>query len=429
MQVSTNLIGYVKVLIAKPKAKQVLGLFSVNILGIPISIVTSIVVTRYMGPDLYGDFKFLNNIFSLCMVLFTFGFFQAGNRAIVLVDDKSKIREYYGAEFILTCIIFFIMSICLVIYSFLDSNIAEKNLSSYLLCMIPFGWIYLFQRLFETILPSDNSIKLLGIVRIVPKIGTLLLVVVAFFFFRGLKVDRLAVIIISYLLVQAISYIYVSFKLDYSFNNFLFRLKELFRYNKEFGFNVYLGALFAVGFSTLTGIMISYFGNSNVGVGYYALALTCASPLSFIPNTIATTHYKDFANWSMVDRKVLLITVLLSAIALLALYVLIGPFISLCYGSDFSSVIQLCYIVSVGVIIHGFGDFYNRFLGAKGFGVAIRNGAFITGLSIMILNCLLIPKYGAYGAAFVNVISSFVYFFCMFGYYLKYRRRYYVTKD
>lgn len=409
----------IKDFICRTKVRQVFGLFSVNIIGIPIGIIASIVITKYLGPQLYGDYKFLNNIFTFSVVLFTFGFFQAGNRAIILAKDKSKIKEYYGSEVVLLVVMFLIMSISLIIYTLFDHNIADKQLTRYMLYLIPFGWIYLLQKLFETLFPSDNRIKQLGLIRLLPKIINLLFIVLIFFFFKTINVDKLLLVYFLFLFSQALVYIYVLIKINISFNNIRNRLKEIWSYNKSFGFKVYSGALFDVGIGTLTGILISYFGIDNSGVGFYALALTFASPLSFIPNTVATTHYRDFSISNRISKKLIFITLLSSILALLMLWVLVGPFVRYFYGNDFISVIRLNYIVSVGVIIHGFADLFNRFLGANGQGIALRNGAILTGIILLILNLSLIPKFGEYGAAYTNVISAVVYFFCMFFYYIR----------
>ncbi len=98
--------------------KQALGLYTVNIIGIPLSIISSVIITRFLGPSSYGDFKFLFNVFNLAIVIFSFGFFQAGNRALVLNTDQKKAREYYGAEIAITlcfvyCDVSFFTGLCL----------------------------------------------------------------------------------------------------------------------------------------------------------------------------------------------------------------------------------------------------------------------------------------------------------------------------
>ena len=84
-----------------PRLKQVLALFSVNMLTIPLSFVSNIIITRFLGPIGFGDFKFVLYIFNFSLVLFSFGFFQAGNRALVLNKDPEKSREYYGSMLVI----------------------------------------------------------------------------------------------------------------------------------------------------------------------------------------------------------------------------------------------------------------------------------------------------------------------------------------
>ena len=242
--------------IKNPKARQVLGLFSVNIIGIPIGIITSIVVTRYLGAQGYGDFNFIHSLFSFAIIIFTFGFFQAGNRALVLNTDKQKAKEYYGAELVITGGLFIIMSFFLVLYALLDSNIQEKQLSNFLLFVIPFGWLFLLLRYFETLFQADNRIRMLAQVRLYPKIGFLIMAASLFFIFRHTEINRLAVVMSFYLATEIVVYLIILLKLKVSFINIKNRLNEIWNYNKTFGFNVYLGSLFAVGFAQFTQILI-----------------------------------------------------------------------------------------------------------------------------------------------------------------------------
>lgn len=413
---------YITQLKNNTRAKQVMGLFSVNIIGIPIGIITSIVITRYLGAEGFGDFKFIQSIFSFAIIIFTFGFFQAGNRALVLNYDKQKAKEYYGTELIITGGIFVIMSIALVFYALFDANISDKGLDKFLLWVIPLGWVFLLNRYFETLFQADNQIRKLGELRLYPKIGFLLTAIFVYFALMNVETNRLAVIYGLYLFTEVVVYLFILLKLNISFKNFKERFKEIWHYNKTFGFNVYIGALFAIGFAQLTEILISYFGQDNSGVGFYSLALTFTLPLTFIPNTIATTHYKDFSTLNKIPKKLLLITIGLSVAALICLWILVPPFVTFFYGNEFESVIWLNFVVSFGVIAFGFGDFFNRYLGANGQGSALRNSAFIVGICTMVLNLLLIPKWGESGAAYAKLASGFLYVLFMVIFYLRFTK-------
>jgi len=169
----------------------------------------------------------------------------------------------------------------------------------------------------------------------------------------------------------------------------------------------------AVGFASLSGVIISYFGNDNTGVGFYTLAFTFASPLTLIPNVIATTHYKEFAQQNNIPKKLTKITIGLTLLALVVLWIMVGPFIDFFYEPSFHPVVKLNFIISIGMALHGLADYYNRFLGAHGKGKILRNSSIIIGISLLAANVILIPIWGATGAAYARLIGGVVYFFNM----------------
>jgi len=377
------------------------------------------IITRYLGPLAYGDFKFLQNFFALAVVVFNFGFFQAGNRALVLNNNLQKAREYYGAELVILGILFILMSVAVLLYAFFDPNIKEKGIQGIFLFYIPFSWVFLLVSYFEVLFQADNRIELLAKSRLFPRLGFFAAVLIVYFFLFNKDGNRLFILSIFYLFTNIVVYLYIISKIQVSFKNLRERIKEIVHYNKTFGFNVYVGSLSSTGFSQLTSVLISYFATNNSGVGFFSLALTIVAPLGLIPNVVATTHYKDFSTRTSIPKKLLLVTVGLSISALVLTFLLVQPFITYLYGPDFKPVISLTYIVSFGVILSGFADLINRFLGSHGKGKALRNTAFVVGFSLMALNFDLIPKFGETGAAYAQLFSGFIYVIFMYWYYKK----------
>jgi O-antigen/teichoic acid export membrane protein len=402
-----------------PRFKQVSSLFTVNILIIPLSIISNIFITRYLGPVAFGDFKFIFSVFGFAMVLFNFGFLQAGNRALVLNSDKEKSREFYGTMLLVIGGIFLLYAIILVIYAFVDHNISEKGLRSILLLVIPFSWIFLLMNYFEVLFQADNRIGLLAKSRLYPKIFFFIAVLLLYLGYRNAEGDKLLIIWILFLSTHIAAYLYIVSRVRPSFRNVGQRIAEIWNYNKAYGFNVYVGTLFNVALASLSSLLIGYFGINNAGVGYFSLALTISEPLNFIPNVIATTHYKDFSSKKKIERKLTLVTVAASCSTLLLCWLLVGPFIRIFYGPEFRPVIFLTVIASSGIILNGFADYFNRFLGAHGRGKALRNSAIIVGFVLLICNFTLIPLFGEKGAAYTRVLSGLVYFLNMVWYYRK----------
>lgn len=404
-----------------PKFKQVGMLFGVNIIVIPLSVVSSIIITRFLGPVAYGDFQFLINVFNLVVVIFTFGFFQAGNRALVLNNDINKSSELYGAMLVVLSFLFLIMSVFLVVYAFFDNNINEKGLRNLFLVLTPFSWVFLLIRYFEVLFQADNKISLLAKSRLLPRLVFFLVVIIIYLVFFDYPGNRLKLICFFFIITQIIVFIYILFKVNPSFRDLKNNLRTIIHYNKIYGFNVYLGSVFALGFSQLTGVLISYFAYDNSGVGFFSLATTIAMPLSFIPNVIATTHYKEFSVSDSIPRKLMMITIVISAAVLVLTIILVRPFISIFYGSDFIPVVSLTYLVSFGIILNGFADFINRFLGSHGYGKALRNSAILVGFSLLLLNIFFIPRFGETGAAYTKLLTGLIYLLSMYVYYRKFK--------
>lgn len=397
--------------------RQAISLLSVNVFGIPLGIITNIIVTRYLGAQLFGDYKFICSVFNFAALIVTLGFFQAGNRAIVLSNNKHDTRNYYGALIIILAILSAIMISGLVVFSQLDHNIDEKGLRSLFAAITPLGFITLWGLLYETVLPADNQISLLAKIRFYPKIINLIIACLLYWCAGQFPWNKLIAILLLYNGSQLLLFVYVILKVKPLFNDYRNKLRKIADYNKAFGFNVYLGSLCAVGFGYVTEILISYFGENNANVGFYSLAIAFTQPLTFIPSTIATTHYKSFATSKKIPLKLIVTTIALSLSSVIALWVLIPPFIKYCYGSDFSPVIGINFLVSIAVFLHGLADFYNRFIQANGRGTRLRNASFVVGLTTLLSSISLIPKFGAYGAAYTKIITGATYLIIILLYY------------
>lgn len=401
------------------RIQQVVKLLSWNFFGIPLGIVTNIVITRFLGAKNYGDYMFINNIFNITILIINLGLFQAANRALVLAKDKQTAQEYYGSQLVITGFIYLLMVISLFVFGLFDQNIETKGIKAEFFYIIPFGFVYLLTQFFEVLFQADNRIELLVKTRYYPKVGFFISAGLIYLLFQNFTGNRLFIIWAFFLSTQIIVYFFVIKKVNVSFKNLKLRIKEIWGYNRSFGFNVYVGSLFSNVFAQLAGILISYFGLTNSGVGFYSLALTLVAPLSLIPNVIATTHYKDFSKMQKVPVRLLLITMSISIFALIALWIIIPPFIHFFYKREFDVVIKLSYFVSIGVMLYGLSDFFTRFLGAHGDGKALRNSSFIVGSVILIGNVSLIPILHETGAAITYLLAGITYFITIISFYKK----------
>jgi O-antigen/teichoic acid export membrane protein len=404
-----------------PNLKKAIKLLLWNFISIPIAIITSMIVTRFLGAKDYGNYTFLSNIFSTAVILFSFGFFQASNRAIVITDDSEKIREYYGATFIILIAISLVAIIFLYAYVFIDHNFIQKGIRQSTLFLIPFVSLSFFLNYYESLLPSDNKINSLIVVRFLPKVLMMILSVVLYYCFAShFTGDKLSLIWTfffgSQLLIYGLIFI---FSIKPSFCHIKERLSDIISFNKTFGFNVYIGNIFSTLVASLTPILISYFVSDNSSVGFYSLALTICSPLALIPRVMGTTYYKSFASQNKLPKKILLLALIVSLAALLFMILIVPLFIKYLYTEEYLPVINLSYIVSIGALLYGFSDLISKYLSARGDGKALRNSSIIVGIATLLGSIFLIPAYKDTGAALTYVSAGIAYLIVIILYYLK----------
>ncbi len=396
------------------RVKQTATLYAASFAGIPFAIITSIVFTRFLGPQGFGDFSFLGSLFDFAIIIFPMGFFFAGNRALVLNDDPARAREYFGAALVYLFLLFGVMMLVMTVYAFIDPNLAAKNLNTFFLLLLPFSWIFLLEPYFATMLHADNRINELAATRFLPKVITFAAAIVIYFFGGEFGGNRLAIIWFTYLFSFLSVYVLVFAHIKLSFANLRQRMKEIWSLHRSYGIHLYTGMLFSAGAISLTGILISYFSDDNTGVGFFALAIAIARPMALIPGAIAVTWFKNFANDRRISRRLLFSTLLLTVLALGALLLLADPFIRFFYSQHFLPVIPLVYVAAAAMTCWGLGGFFSRFLEAHGRGKAVRNTHIIMGMTLVVGNLLLIPSMGATGALLAMTVAKALYLAGMF---------------
>jgi O-antigen/teichoic acid export membrane protein len=90
------------------------------------------------------------------------------------------------------------------------------------------------------------------------------------------------------------------------------------------------------------------------------------------------------------------------------------------FGTQFSPTITLLLPLSIAGFFAGMYQPYNLFLSVKMKGKWLRNMSFIMSV-VSIVGCILIiPKFGAFGAAVVNICANGTFFLTCLFYYNRY---------
>lgn len=401
-------------LLYRKETVQVASLYVSLVAGVALGFGVSIVNTRLLGPQWYGDFKFLINLFTFVTTITTFGFFFTGSK--LLADRKNEhIRgELVGGLLTIASVISLVLIVVLFVFSFFVDDLFHPGLGKIIRLFSPLLFIFPFKMCLENIMQGDNRIFHLAIFERASQVLYLIGVLTVSY----LIPFSLTICLILQLGFTALVILVMSLLLKPALNRMGPIVSQIYTENRIYGFHVYVGALANVATAMLMGLLVGYFVNTTA-VGFYSLAVTVTMPLSFIPIAFGTTMFKTFAYRTSIPKKAVFGTIALTACVLTAFLLLINRIVVLVYPPEFSEVIPLVYVMAIGSALHGFGDFVNRFLGAHGKGKELRNGAFVTGAFIMAGSLTLIPAFGALGAVFTKVVAGALYCTMMCYYYRK----------
>ena len=410
----------IKNVLKRKKVKQVSSLYISMILGIIVGIVVSVVNTRLLGPQQYGDLKFLQNLFSFVVTFLTLGVFTSGSRLIAQRKNEAIAikNQLIGNLLIFACVISVALIIGLFAFSFVEEEIFHNQLGCIIRIFSPLLFVFPFKLCLENIMQGDNRIYELSVFRLSPSV-LYILGALSFNYVVPLSLTSVLAIQLSGLGLIILA---TTIRFRPTFGNIRKYASIIWNENKAYGFQVYLGIISNVGTAHIAALSIAYFID-NTSVGFYSLAVSMATPLAMISSAVGTTFFKDFANRNSIPKRATLVTLVLSLSALLFFFLIIEKVILMLYSAEYVDVVPLAHIISVGCVLRGLGDYVNRFLGAHGKGRELRNGAFANGISNVFGYVVLVYFFGVKGAAFTRTISDMVYLSMMCYYYRKFRNK------
>ena len=76
--------------------KQIIILYSTTILGVGLGVLVSILNTRSLTPNEYGDVRYINNFISFFSGILLFGYFTSGSRLLALAKTKEEVLQLKG---------------------------------------------------------------------------------------------------------------------------------------------------------------------------------------------------------------------------------------------------------------------------------------------------------------------------------------------
>lgn len=372
--------------------------FIYKIYFILINLISSIFLTRYMGPEIKGEYGYIINTMSLISLFLNFGIYQSYlfNKRKGLKDINKKYLDIFVAQFLLYAII------SLMIYF-------KYHFNKYviLLIMVP---IEILRYQISNIIFVEN-INFRNKTEGVRVLFQLLTSIVLYFFMSKsiiyiVSIKIILDILMIFLYLIKFKYLPKNFRIDMEF------LKSIL----GFGFYPMLTP-FLITINYKIDVIFLKRSVSTYEIGLYVTGVALASYAWVIPDIFKEVLYSKVSKSDSIKEISLSIK-----LSLISIYVIVGVAlligenaIEILYGKEFIGSYKVMMLLLLGVPGMIFYKLIGIILSAKGKLKFNFYTLLISALINVILNVLLIPMFGTTGAALASIASyllcGFIYLF------------------
>lgn len=391
--------------------------FSSRIAEQVLALITSIIITRMLGPVGKGKFTLIYAIFAAFVqfgnlgLMSPIGYYSAKSKELARKASSSSL----WVSILWGILLLFLSLVIIQKYSGLIRGI-DRNLVLIALIAIPAALIHLY---LSNVLLGKQLIIEFNVPQLLFEVVRLLVAVIVLLFLNKSIFFLVILILISYYLIAFIN-IYLAQKVT-NFSLRDFDLQLLTKMLKR-GFRVYLSALFAFLVLRSDVLLLNYFKNSYE-VGIYSIGVTASDKLMLLPFTIGMMLFPKVAAQDDVSgeltKKTMRFTSLIMTIVCLLGLLLGYPAITILYGKDFAKSYLPFIILLPGVFFLSLETILVYDFGGRGFPRIIYLSPLCGLLLNLSLNIFLIPLLGYVGAALTSSISYLLMFIINAVYFCK----------
>lgn len=411
---ATISLPFLKTMLASKRVHQTVVLYISLLASLVLGITVSVINTRLLGPQAFGNFKFLQTIWTVGVAFVTFGFFSTGGTLLARHTSRASERNLMGSLLVIACGIAVFFTVVMAVASIPLGYVYGEEIGGKMRLFSVFVFVFPLQVYLQEVLRGANDITNLALFNALPQ----LLYIPAALAVNRLTGFSLDAALLLYLLGMAVTTVIIVIRSHPGFGSVGPGIREVFGSNRALGLHVYVAVLVTTASTQLSQFSLAYFCDTRL-VGIFSLAVTITMPLTMIPNAIATTFFKQFASQDHMPVKVIWTTWGISLATLLGFLAVIKMVILRLYTVQFLEVVPLAYICAIGAILHGVGDVYNRYLLSRGITRILRTNAFQLAVISVVGYLLLVAWLGINGAAITKLLVDIVYLATMVLYYEK----------
>ncbi|KAB0327132.1 flippase [Janthinobacterium sp. PLB04] len=389
-------------------AKDILKVLSGNVVAQGLSFLAIIIISRDLGPESYGDFALIIAIFTFLTQISDFG--TSTSYVKFLSENKSEEKVIFSSVLIFKTLTGILFSAVIWFFSF--------DISGYFFSTERYEYYFrlaaialVFHSVLGTVIAHFQGLEKFRQYSLVSishyAIRFLAIVVVILAFAAGKRFEYFIYIYFFAVVIVSLSSVYILQA------GFLFKWKYVEEIYK-LGFWIFFSSVAVVVMMRIDVVMLKKLGDAEA-VGFYSVASNVAMILPLITMSITATlmpkmeaflresTIREFIKKILKKTKyVILVSLLLQAASPLIIYILFGE----AYLKSIPVLLVLVVSYMFGVIVNPISLIYYQI--KKPFLLtAVNWGQLLIGYS---LNLLLIPDFGAVGAAIsslgIHIFSS-----------------------
>jgi O-antigen/teichoic acid export membrane protein len=393
--------------------KETFWSFASKIVASIFFIALNIFLARFLSPDKFGTWSYFLSILNILLFLSYFGINSSAKKFIAQHNKTENLGNILKSSFkIRLFFTIFFLFIYLLIIKYLVIIIKRPDFEILFLISLPIIFFSTFIEYFKNVFDGLHRLKYTFFITLSEHGLKFILTIFLLFFIKEING-----IINSFSLALFLSFVigfylfYFNFYKNTTTSNLNFT-KEILNYSLPLFF-IGIGFIVATEIDT---VMIGFFYN-DTEVGIYSIAKQITAKLPHIAVAISLGTMPIFAKINKENKealkniflKLLKINGLIFGIISLLIITTGWFFIPLIFGKEYSASFIPLVILNIYMILFSFSIFLSNFLDYQGKAKIRAFNMSITIFLNIILNYLLIPKFGAIGAATATSISYLPY--------------------
>jgi len=416
--------------------------FGAKIISVLFGFVLYFIITRYYGAESMGTFSIINSVLMIALL-----FSLHGTNTAILRFIPEHITKYSKESSLnifrqmLYIVLFFSLVVSFLIY------INSDFIANYFFhdqTLIPLLSLAVFFIIFQAIgtlnmeaLRAFKSVKIYALMQIFSPLSKLIILLLLTGIYYQLN-NPIYALLYSHLALVMVSIIALWFvfkdkkTIDQNDNKIVkyIKIKDLF----SISFPMFLTSAMYIVMSQTDILMLGSLATMS-DVGVYAVVVKLATLTVFILtsiNAIVAPKFSELYHSSKIEELKNIAQkssklMFWGSLPVIIVNIFFGLFILQLFGDEFARGYYALLFLSIGYFVNSLVGSVGYLLNMSGHQKALNKIVIFGGLVNIILNYLLIPIYGIYGAAFASMISMILwnllaslYIKKIFGFYIFY---------